>query len=112
MSCNCDNRETSQMSDGSTCEIHKTHQVVDTFPEADVFRNAYVTVRSENAVYHVDDVGNVIAVSRSPLYIDNFNPANPLISPAYKQITIYDFANNLAYIYAPDGTHKTIGLTS
>ena len=110
MNCSCGDKESVQFSDGKTCYVHKTHQVVDTFPEADVFRNAFVTVRSENAVYHVDDVGNLIAVSRSPLYIDGFDPDDIGTAPAYKSITIYDFSNNLMYVYGPEGDYRTLEL--
>jgi hypothetical protein len=98
------------MSAGNVRCIHKSHEVVDNFPEADVFRDAYVTVRAENATYHVDNVGNVVNVSRSPLYIDDFNPDDIGTHVPYKKVWIFDIANKLAYVYDPDGQYVTVNL--
>lgn len=81
---------------------NKCHEVVDTYAEVQDFRNAFVTVRDENAVYHVDEVGNPVAVSRSAIFKDNYTP----VLGDYKQNIVYDFANNVFYVFGPTGTYK------
>lgn len=103
--CSNNNSDTTTPCNGCVGCSQKCHEVVDTFPEADIFRNAFVTVRDENAVYHVDDVGNVIAISRSPLYIDDFDPDG--VDSNYKLLTVYDFANDAFYVYDAVGDYKT-----
>ena len=92
--------------DGCTGCGNKCHEVVDSYSDLSGLRNAFVTVRDENAVYHLDEVGNPIAVSRSAIFKQGFTPT----VGAYKQNTVYDFASNIAYVYAPDGQYKTITL--
>lgn len=76
---------------------------MDTYADVQAFRNAFVTVRDENAVYHVDERGNPVAISRSAIFKTNYTPA----AGAYKQNVVYDFANNLFYIFDPAGNYKT-----
>lgn len=55
------------------CAVYKiTHEVVDDASQLSYFRNSYVTVRNENAVYHVDGLGNGVSVSRNPLFSDDY----------------------------------------
>lgn len=114
MACdNCSNNNDDNTTPCNGCIgcSQKCHEVVDTFPEADIFRNAFVTVREEGgAVYHIDDVGNIINVSRSPLYIDNFDPDDAEIVVPYKNVTIYDFATMKSYTYGPTGTYLVSSL--
>jgi hypothetical protein len=87
------------------CDI--PHRVVETYSEVQDYRNAYVTVRDENAVYHVDKSGNPVAVSRSAIFIDDYTPQ----MNDYRQNIVYDFINNKAYIYNPVGLYRTIDLS-
>lgn len=105
MSCNC---PTSHIfpDDNTTCDgcsscSQKCHEIVDTLAEVSQFRNAYVTVRDENAVYHVDEVGNAVCVGRQILYIANYTP----VTGAYKSTVVYDTVNGIIYIFDPDGNY-------
>lgn len=91
------------------------HAVVDTRYEdgKDLLRKypgAYVTVRDENAVYHVSKPGynclpNAVSVSRNPIYRDNYDPER---DKRYKMNTVYDFLNNKAYVFDNDGDVRVI----
>ena len=83
------------------------HVVVETYAEVQEFRNSYVTVRDENAVYHVDVSGNPVAVSRSAIFEENHTPD----IGEYRQNVVYDFINNKMYIYDPTGMYRTVDLT-
>jgi len=89
--------------DGCTGCGNKCHEVVDTYADVQEFRNAFVTVRDENAVYHVDEVGNPVAVSRSAIFKNNYTP----VAGDYKQNVVYDFANDVFYVFDPSGDYKT-----
>lgn len=89
----------------SCCNI--PHYVVETYSEVQEYRNAYVTVRDENAVYHVDVSGNPVAVSRSAIFEDNHTPE----IGEYRQNVVYDFINNKMYIYNPVGMFRTVDLS-
>jgi hypothetical protein len=82
---------------------NKCHEVVDTYAEVQEFRNAFVTVRDENAVYHVDDIGNPVAVSRSAIFKNSYTP----VVGDYKQNVVYDFVNEVFYVFDPSGQYKT-----
>ena len=107
MGCN----ETIQNHNHSSCDVCQrdgyVHQVVETYADVADFRNAFVTVRDENAVYHVDEVGNPVSVSRSPIFIENYEPT----VGAWRQNLVYDFIANKAYVFAPDGTFREIELS-
>lgn len=85
---------------------NKCHEVVDTYAEIDKYRNAFITVRDENATYHVDEVGNAIAVSRNPIYNDEYTPQ----VGDYKNVTVYNFAEEEAYVFDPAGNYMIIPL--
>jgi hypothetical protein len=103
MACQDCNSAPTPCEDGCTGCGNKCHEVVDTYADVQEFHNAFVTVRDENAVYHVDNVGNPVAVSRSAIYKDNYTP----VVGDYKQNVVYDFATNHFYVYDPDGAYKT-----
>jgi hypothetical protein len=65
------------------------------------YRCAYVYVQDERTTYHIDNTGNPFAVSKDPLFQDNYTP----VVGAYKGVTVYDFLNNLAYIYNGAGAY-------
>lgn len=81
----------------------KCHEVVDTYADVQEYRNAFVTVRDENAVYHVDEIGNPVAVSRSFIFKTDYVPS----VGDYKQNVVYDLVNNVFYVYDPAGNYKT-----
>lgn len=99
-SCSCNS--TLVPNAGCVASGNKCHEVVDTYAEVQQFRNAFVTVREEVATYHVDEIGNPIAVSRSAVFEDNFTP----VAGAYKQNVVYDFLNSKFYVFGPDGDYK------
>ena len=99
--CGCDEDQ------DSTPELPRyAHEVVDTYANIDDFRNAYVTVRDENAVYHVDEVGNPVAVSRSAIFVNNF----VALTGSYKQNVVYDFTTGFGYVYDMNGNFKKVSL--
>lgn len=93
------------------------HAVIDTRYEdgKDLLRKYpghYVTVRDENAVYHVSKPGlnclpNAVPVSRNPIYRDNYDLNR---DKKYKQNTVYDFLNKKAYVFDPEGDVRVITL--
>lgn len=93
------------------------HAVIDTRYEngKDLLRKypgAYVVVRDENATYHVSKPGynclpNAVPVSRTPIFRDNYDLAH---DKHYKQNTVYDFLNNKAYVFDPEGDVRVIAL--
>lgn len=107
MSCQDCNNPPVPCTDGCTGCGNKCHEVVDTYADVQEFRNAFVTVRDENAVYHVDEVGNPVAVSRSAIFKNNYIPE----VGAYKQNVVYDFANDVFYVYDPNGNYRTGNLS-
>jgi hypothetical protein len=107
MSCQNCNTDPVPCNSGCTGCGNKCHEVVDSYADVQEFRNAFVTVRDENAVYHVDEVGNPVAVSRSPIYKDHFVAT----VGAYKQNIVWDFAEGKFYVYDPDGAYKTGTIT-
>lgn len=112
-SSNCSSCKKQSSCGTSSCKTNcspcfdKCHVVVDTYAEVQDYRNALVTVRDENAVYHVDSTGNPVAVSRSAIFEENHSPE----VGKYKQNIVYDFINNNAYIYNNVGLYRTIQMS-
>lgn len=72
----------------------------------------YVTVRNENATYHVGRAGkncapNAVVVARTPIFRDGYDPA---IMPKYRMNTVYDFLNDRAFIFDNNMDYRTITL--
>lgn len=73
------------------------------------FTNHFVHVVPTNRTYYVDSQGRIIITWQGNLYVDNYDAAtNPLRA---RQQTVYDFTNNIAYIYNAYGEYRTIQLT-
>lgn len=108
MSCNCTPPSNTNSCNGCTSCSERCHVVVTDISEVTSFRNAFVTVTNENATYHVDDIGNVIAVSRNPIFNDDYIPE----AGDYKNTTVYNFLAEEAYIFNNDGDYMIIFLTS
>lgn len=103
MACqDCSPNSKKAISDCTDCGVRK-HTVVDTYAEVQEFRNMYVTVRDENAVYHVDEIGNPVAVSRSFIFKTDYTPSEG----EYKQNIVFDLVNDAFYVYDPAGQYKT-----
>ena len=104
MSCNCNNYTQPKTPCGDCA--NKCHEVVDTYSEVSYYHNAFVTVRDENATYHVDNTGNPIAVSRNPIYSNTYTPT----TGDYKQTVVYNFDANEGYLFDPAGNYRIIPL--
>lgn len=85
---------------------NKCHEVVETLAEVSSYRNAFVTVLEENATYHVDEVGNIIAVSRNPIYNNDYVPT----IGDYKSATVFNFSIKEGYVFDPDGNYLILPL--
>lgn len=82
--------------------VIKNHKIVDTLEEVDYFRNAFVTVREENATYHTDSAGNAICVSRNPLFV---SPEYVPTAGDYKRTVVYSTYG--FYVFDADGNFTT-----
>lgn len=81
--------------------------VAPTLTEGQRFRNSFVYNQEDDSVYYIDDSGTPTRFGSSPMFIDNFNPDDRAIP----RQTVFDFANNKAYIYDPEGNYITVGLS-
>lgn len=84
--------------------------VVPTLEEGRYFKNSFVFVQDEDAVYYISDDRNEIPFGARPKFIDNYDPTDS--ANKYKNTVIYDLAGQAAYVYGPDGTYMTIPLTA
>lgn len=81
--------------------------VAPTLTEGQRFRNSFVYNQEDDSVYYIDDSGTPTRFGSSPMFIDNFNPDDRAIP----RQTVFDFVNNKAYIYDPEGNYITVGLS-
>ncbi len=81
--------------------------VVPTLEEGQAFRNSFIYNQADDSVYYISDDGTPTRFGSSPMFIDNFDPASRTVP----RQTIYDFANNVAYVYAPDGRYRSFALS-
>lgn len=77
--------------------------VAPTLTEGQAFRNSFVYNQEDDSVYYISDDGTPTRFGSTPMFIDNFDPASRTIP----RQTVYDFANNIAYVYAPDGRYRS-----
>lgn len=77
--------------------------VVDSVEEGQVFHNSFIYNKADDAVYYISDDGTPTRFGASPMFIENFNPAERQIP---RQI-VFDIPNSRAYAFAPDGTYMT-----
>lgn len=106
MACNTCSTSNNDIQQNCGCNEYvyrKSHEVVDRVDEVNRFRNTFVTVRNENATYHVDEVGNTISISRNPIFSDDYVPN----VGDYVMATVYNFAANQFYIFDANGNYKT-----
>lgn len=104
--CDCNNYTPPSYQGGCQGCANKCHEVVDTYADVSYYHNAYVTVRDENAVYHVDEAGNILCVNRNPLWSETYVPT----VGDYKSTVIYNFAANEGYVFDPAGNYRVIPL--
>lgn len=82
--------------------------VAPTLTEGQKFRNSFVYNQEDDSVYYIDDAGTPTRFGSSPMFIDNFNPDDRKIP----RQTVFDFANNKAYVYDPEGDYITVDLAA
>lgn len=82
--------------------------VTPTLTEGQRFRNSFVYNQEDDSVYYISDDGTPTRFGSSPMFIDNFNPEDK----AVPRQTVYDFANNIAYVFNPEGKYRTFQLTN
>lgn len=80
--------------------------VAPTLTEGQRFRNSFIYNQEDDSVYYIDDAGTPTRFGSSPMFIDNFQPD---ARPIPRQI-VFDFINNRAYVYNPEGEYVTINL--
>lgn len=80
--------------------------VTPTLTEGQRFRNSFVYNQEDDSVYYISDDGTPTRFGSSPMFIDNFNPEDKAIP----RQTVFDFANQKAYIYDPEGNYITVNL--
>lgn len=80
--------------------------VTPTLTEGQRFRNSFVYNQEDDSVYYISDDGTPTRFGSSPMFIDNFNPEDKAIP----RQTVFDFANNKAYIFNPEGEYVTVDL--
>lgn len=80
--------------------------VAPTLTEGQRFRNSFIYNQEDDTVYYIDNSGTPTRFGSSPMFIDNFNPDDRKIP----RQTVFDFANNKAYIYNPEGDCTTVDL--
>lgn len=80
--------------------------IAPTLTEAQAFRNSFVYNQEDDSVYYISDDGTPTRFGSSPMFIDNFNPDDKAIP----RQTVFDFANNKAYVFNPEGEYITIDL--
>lgn len=68
--------------------------------------NALVYCLEDNTSYWVDNDGNAIITYRLPIYENDWNPETETTA----MNTVYDFKNNIAYVYNPAGEYRTFKL--
>jgi uncharacterized lipoprotein YddW (UPF0748 family) len=81
--------------------------VVPNLEEGQAFHNSFVYNQEDDSVYYISDDGTPTRFGSSPMFIDSFVPDSRKIP----RQTVYDFANNIAYVYGPDGRYRTFALT-
>ena len=84
--------------------------VVPTLEEGRYYKNSFIFVQDEDAVYYISDDRSEIPFGSRPKFINDFDPNNPEIH--YKDTVVYDVKNQAAYIYDDDGNRVSMVLTA
>lgn len=80
--------------------------VADTLDDARLYRDAFVFVREDESVYYISDLGNELPFGSRPVFKDDFEPR----LKAIPRQTVFDFKNNIAYVYSPTGEVRSFAL--
>lgn len=80
--------------------------VVANIEEGQTYHNSFVYNQQDDAVYYISDDGTPTRFGASPMFINAFNPEDNNIP----RQTVYDFMNNKAYVYDPEGNYKYFAL--
>lgn len=80
--------------------------VVKTTAEVRKYHNSLVYSEEDNTSYWVDDEGVPVITYRTPIYQDDFDPAEANV----EMNTVYDFKNLKAYVFNPAGEYRQIDL--
>lgn len=71
--------------------------------------NCFVYVVSLNSTYFISSSHEITILFSGPVYADNYAASvNPL---GLRGQTVYDFANNKAYVYDMAGNYRVLNLT-
>ena len=80
--------------------------VVKTTAEVRKYHNSLVYSEEDNTSYWVDDEGVPVITYRTPIYQDDFDPAEANV----EMNTVYDFKNNRGYVFNPAGEYREFDL--
>lgn len=80
--------------------------VVKTTAEVRKYHNSLVYSEEDNTSYWVDDEGVPVITYRTPIYQDDFDPAEASV----QMNTVYDFKNNRGYVFNPAGEYREFDL--
>lgn len=80
--------------------------VVPNLEEGRVFHNSFVYNQEDDSVYYISDDGTPTRFGSTPMFIDDYDPYSRTIP----RQTVYDFANNLGYVYNPTGDFRIFDL--
>lgn len=80
--------------------------VAPTLEQGRTFRNSFVYNQEDDAVYYISDDGTPTRFGASPMFINDYDPESRQIP---RQM-VFDFANNLGYVYDPTGDYRIIDL--
>lgn len=76
--------------------------------EARYFHNSFVFNQADDCVYYISDDGTPTRFGATPMFIDDFKPdAN-----AIPRQTVYDFKNNIGYVYNHEGKWRSFELST
>lgn len=97
--------------DPDDCRICKSNVricsfVVKTTAEVRKYHNSLVYSEEDNTSYWVDDEGVPVITYRTPIYQDDFDPAEASV----EMNTVYDFKNNRGYVFNPAGEYREFDL--
>jgi len=81
--------------------------VVPTLEDGQRYRNSFIYNQGDDSVYYITDDNTPIRFGASPMFIDDFQPSARVIP---RQM-VFDFLNNKAYVFAPDGAVKSFNLS-
>lgn len=81
--------------------------VVPNIEEGQRYRNSFVYNQEDDSVYYITDDATPVRFGASPMFIDDFSPT----ARAIPRQMVFDFLNNKAYVYGPDGAVRSFNLS-